>query len=140
MTLKRMIRVAALLLAAAWFSGCATVRAPVPEVSANPAVRELVDSAIASFASGQFAAGTAALERALRIEPKNPLLWQELAQAHLNEGNYQQAEGFAARANSWSGGNRSLLAANWRIISEARAGRGDDAGAEAALQRAMELE
>ena len=58
----------------------------------------------------------------------------------LQKGDYQQAETFAARSNSWAGSNKPLLAKNWRIISEARALHGDSEGARAALARAQALE
>jgi len=58
----------------------------------------------------------------------------------LKKGDYQQAENFAARSNSWAGSNKALIAKNWRIISEARSLRGDNAGAKAALARARALE
>lgn len=127
----------ALLLTVALASGCATVRAPEPPTSShNTAVQALLDTAHAALEDGRFASATAALERALRIEPRNPVLWQELAQAHLRAGNHAQAENFAARSNTWAGGNRALLASNWQIIGEARAARGDAAGARQALERA----
>lgn len=138
---KLLLRLSTVLVAIAFVSGCAAVRvSPPPSASHNPAVLALLDSAHSSLDSGRFAAAAASLERALRIEPRNPVLWQELAQAHLDEGNYQQAENFAARSNSWAGANRPLLAENWRIIREARARRGDDAGAQVASERARTFE
>jgi len=58
----------------------------------------------------------------------------------LNEGDYAQAETLAARANAWSGKDRHLRAANWRIIAEARNRRGDAGGAQAATRRAESFE
>lgn len=108
--------------------------------SSNPAVIALLDKARADASAGQLPTATATLERALRIEPRNPVLWQELALLKLQKGDYRQAENFAARSNSWAGTNKSLQATNWRIISEARALRGDNEGAQAALARAKALE
>ena len=48
-------------------------------------------------------AAAASIERALRIEPRNPRLWQELARVRLKQGQYAQAENVAARSNSWAG-------------------------------------
>lgn len=126
----------AFLLIVLLASGCATVRAPEPPASHNSAVLALLGTAHVEQENGRFVAASAALERALRIEPRNPVLWQELARVHYRAGNYAQAENFAARSNSWAGGNRALLAANWQIIGEARAARGDTAGAQQALERA----
>lgn len=118
--------------------GCAG--RPVAPVSENSAVAALVDSALADAGSGRNAQAAAALERALRIEPKNPRLWQELARARLREGDYAQVESLAARSNSWAGSDNRLRAENWRLIAEARVRRGDDAGARSAIERAEKLE
>lgn len=112
----------------------------IATASSNPAVVALLKSSRAEADDGRLPTATATVERALRIEPRNPVLWQELALLKLQQGDYQQAENFAARSNSWAGSNKPLLAKNWRIISEARALRGDHAGAEAALARAKALE
>jgi len=107
---------------------------------ANPAVIALLDTANADASAGRLPTATAAIERALRIEPRNPVLWQKLAMLKLQKGEYQQAENLAARSNSWAGSNKPLLAKNWHIIAEARSLRGDNAGAKAALARAKALE
>ncbi len=111
-----------------------------PPPSANPAVLALLDTAQVDAMAGRTPTATAAIERAIRIEPKNPVLWQKLALLKLEKGEYQQAENFAARSNSWAGSNKALQAKNWHIISEARSLRGDNAGAKAALARAKTLE
>ena len=130
---------AALIFVLTALAGCAVGPVRPPMVSENQAVLALLESARFDLDEGRFPSATASLERALRIEPRNPFLWQELAQAHLRQGNYQQAESFAARSNSWAGSDKSLLAANWQIIAESRAKRGDDAGAQAAGERAAQL-
>jgi len=124
-----------LLLAA-----CAALSpAPAP-VSDNAAVLALVDQAHAEAADHRLQGAVGTIERALRIEPRNPFLWQELARLHLAQGDYDQTESLAARSNSWAGPNRQLRAANWRLISEARQARGDAAGAQDAEDRARQLE
>lgn len=134
-----------LLAVAAILGGCATVQPlapvsePVPAPPApfeNVAVASLVDGARADAAAGRLVNAAASLERALRIEPRNPRLWQELARVRLKQGDYVQAESVAARSNSWAGGDNRLRAENWRIIAQAREARGDTAGARAALEAA----
>lgn len=115
----------------ALFAGCAVS----PPVSGSAAVAQLVDNARADAAAGAPARAEAALERALRIEPKNPRLWQELARLKLVLGDYAQAESLALRANAWSGTDAELRAENWRLVAEARLAQGNDAGAREALQR-----
>lgn len=129
-------------LTAALFSGCAGLPSSTteaPPVSDNTAVVALVDNARTDVAGGKLDAAAASLERALRIEPRNPSLWQELARISLQQGQYQQAEGFAARSNGWAGGNKTLAADNWRIIGQARLKRGDHQGAQTAFDKAAAL-
>jgi Tfp pilus assembly protein PilF len=120
-------------------TGCAVI-APVPKVSQNTAVLALVENAHADAEAGRLPNAAATLERALRIESKNPRLWQELARVRMQQGDYAQAESTAARANTWVGDDHELRAQNWRLIAEARAARGDDAGAKAAQQRAEQAQ
>ncbi|MBI3571641.1 MAG: tetratricopeptide repeat protein [Gammaproteobacteria bacterium] len=126
-------------IASAWLAGCAGFLPPAPEaqpVSDNTAVVALMDTARTDIANGKLDAAVAPMERALRIEPRNPLLWQELSRLRLQQGQYQQAEGLAARSSGWAGNNKALRAENWRIIGEARLKRGDYQGAQAAFDKA----
>jgi Tfp pilus assembly protein PilF len=139
---KTLKRVTAFALTAVLAAGCAVIRpgaAPTP-VSENAAVLALVDTAHLDVDAGRYPNAVAGLERALRLEPKNPRLWQELARVRLREGDFTQAESLAARSNSWAGDNSDLRAQNWRVIAEARAARGDESGAKAALERVKQLE
>jgi cytochrome c-type biogenesis protein CcmH/NrfG len=132
-------------------AGCASVHEPAPVSESAPAptpaprtesfaVADLMDSARADLAAGRLANAAASLERALRIEPRNPRLWQELARVRLKQGDYAQAEGVAARSNSWAGADSALRAENWRLIAQAREARGDADGARAALEAAARIE
>ena len=138
-----------LLAVVAILGGCATVEPPAPvsepgsiptpappAAIENPAVASLMDGARADVAAGRLVNAAASLERALRIEPRNPRLWQELARVRLKQGDYAQAESVAARSSSWAGGDNRLRAENWRLIAQAREARGDTAGARAALEAA----
>jgi cytochrome c-type biogenesis protein CcmH/NrfG len=127
---------------AALLSACTSTpqqEAPPTPKSEMPAVQGLLDSARADIDAGRLDKATASLERALRIEPRNPWLWQELARVHLRQGNYAQAESFAARSNSWAAGDKTLQSVNWHLIGEARARRGDGEGAFAAFEREKAL-
>jgi tetratricopeptide (TPR) repeat protein len=137
-----------LALLAIGIAGCATVvpapgTAPAPPLEQAPAARTenlaiagLLDGARADAAAGRLANAAASLERALRIEPRNPRLWQELARVRLKQGDYAQAESTAARSNSWAGSDTALRAENWRLIAHAREARGDAEGAKGALEAA----
>ena len=119
-------------------ASCAVLR-PTP-ISENPAVLGLLVQARADSAENILQSAAASIERALRIEPRNPWLWQELAKLHLAQGDHTQAESLAARSNTWAGSDTALRAANWRLIAAARSARGDIDGAQAASTRAVELE
>src|SRR5882762_5541930 len=109
--------------------------APAPPLRAeNAAIAGLMDTARADTAAGRLANAAATLERALRIEPRNPRLWQELARVRLKQGQHAQAESVAARSNSWAGSDNALRAENWRLIAEARTARGDAEGARQARE------
>ena len=149
-----------LIILAAFLAGCATAPAPAPDAvpapeavpapsppppppapaqaprSENIAVAGLMENARADVTAGRLANAAASLERALRIEPRNPRLWQELARVRLKQGQFAQAENVAARSNSWAGSDNALRGENWRLIAQAREARGDAEGARTALEQA----
>lgn len=118
-----------------WLTACVTAPS-APPVSDNVAVRALVAQAEIDSQAGRLDNAVAGLERALRIEQKNPRLWLALARQRFMQGDAGQAEQLAERALTWSGDDRELRAAGWRLIAEARAARGDAAGAREAEDRA----
>ena len=113
---------------------------PKPVMSGNPAVIALLDRAQTDNATGQREAAGASLERALRIEPRNAWLWQELAQLRLTQGQYAQATSLAQKSISFAGRDRRLLALDWRVIGNARVAQGNSAGAEQAFKLAADIE
>jgi len=124
---------------------CATVSPPSPSDesparSDNTAVVALLESARADTTAGKLDSAAATLERALRIEPRNASLWHQLARVRLNQGQSGQAIQLATKSSSLAPDNNALRAANWRLIGQARAERGDHAGAEAAFAKAEELD
>ncbi|HEX6691247.1 MAG TPA: tetratricopeptide repeat protein [Burkholderiales bacterium] len=100
------------------------VVASIPPKQENVAVAGLMDSARKDASAGKLGSAAASLERALRIEPRNPRLWHELAQVRLRQADYTQAESLAARSNTYAGSDSALRAANQKIISDARSARG----------------
>lgn len=95
-----------------------------PAPTENIAVARLMANAERDSEAGRLANAAATLERALRIEPRNPRLWHELARVRLKQGEYAQAATLAARSNSWAGSDANLREANQRLIEEARIARG----------------
>ncbi len=111
-----------------------------PAPRATRAVVALLDQARAQLRAGDPDAAAAVLERALRIEPRNPRLWSQLAWVRLRQDLPAQAEQMALKSNALAGGDARLQAANWRIIAKARRLRNDADGAVAAERMARDLE
>lgn len=111
-----------------------------PATKESTAVASLMDSARADSAAGRLSNAAATLERALRIEPRNPRLWSELARVRFQQRDYAQAESTALRSESWAGKDNLLRADNWRLIAAAREARGDSAGAQQARESASRFE
>jgi predicted Zn-dependent protease len=106
-----------------------------PALPANPAVVALLDSADAKEQAGNLEQAGVALERALRLEPRNAMLWHRLARVRLKQGQLQAAVDMAAKSNSLAGENADLQAWNWAVIAEAKEKQGDSKGAAAARAR-----
>ncbi len=99
-------------------------------------VLALLDKARGAAKQGDLDVAESQLERALRIEPRNAVLWHYMAKLRLHQGRLDQAAGLAAKSNSLDRTrNYQLQADNWRIIAHARYRNGDAAGAKAAQQR-----
>lgn len=107
---------------------------------ASSAVVALLETAREQAAAGQDEQAAANLERALRIEPKNPWLWHRLGVLRLQQGNYQAAVDLAQKSNSLAGGNRRLMAGNWELLARAYDALGRDADAEQARRKAQNLQ
>jgi len=95
-----------------------------------------MESARNDAAAGRLSNAAASLERALRLEPRNPRLWHELAKVRLKQGDFAQAENLAARSSTWAANDSALRAENWRVIAQAREAMGDARGAQAARDNA----
>ena len=102
----------------------------------GPAATALVTQAHAQAGSGEFGQAAATLERALRIEPDNPLLWIELGRVRLGEGNAAQADAMGRKAVALATGDPSAQAAGWQLIADSLRVRGRDPEAAEAEQRA----
>lgn len=111
---------------------------PVSPKAEPPAVVALLEHAEQQANAGDLEAAAVTLERAIRIDSRNPMLWHHLATVRLAEGEPAQAEQLAAKSNSLAAGNRALQALNWELIAQARRSQGDTAGARAAEQRARD--
>ena len=110
------------------------------EAISGQAVTSLVKQARAQRAAGQPQQAQGSLERALRIEPRNYFVWSAMAQAYLDQKNYDQAESVAHKSNSLARGNTYAELENWKTIRAARAARGDTVGAQTAQDRVAAIQ
>lgn len=111
---------------------------PAPQTS--PAVVDLLNQARAATQQGQLQRAEVLLERTVRIEPRNPTLWNYLAKLRLHQGRLQEAMGLAAKSNALSASDDDKLKAdNWRIIAHARYQQGNITGAKEAQMKADSL-
>jgi predicted Zn-dependent protease len=93
-------------------------RAPPKQFRLSPATNALVQQAHTQAHAGAFAPAAATIERALRIEPENPLLWIELGQVRLSENNPTQAGAMGRKALALATGDPQAQASAWRLIAE----------------------
>jgi hypothetical protein len=107
------------------------VREPV----LGAASQSLVAQAQSQAKAKNYAVAASSIERALRIEPANALLWIELGKVREAEGNHVQAENMGRKAASLTNAPRASSAA-WRLIADALRARGKTAEAREAAQRA----
>ena len=112
---------------------------PQREYQLGSATQSLVNQARTQAAAGNFAVAAGSIERALRIEPNNPLLWIELGRVRQAEGNYAQAENMGRKGLSLATGDPRTQSSAWRLIAEALRARGKAPQAQEAEARADAL-
>jgi hypothetical protein len=105
----------------------------------GPAASSLVTQARTQAGGGEYGQATATLERALRIEPGNPLLWIELGRVRLAENNAAQADAMGRKALALATGDAGAQAAAWHLIADSLHARGRDPEAAEAEGRAGTL-
>lgn len=99
------------------------IPSPAPPASSG-ATAALLDQSRQQSAAGNFAMATSSLERALRINPRDPGLWLELGRVKLRQRDFVQAESMGRRASAIAGTD-----ARWRgqideLLDAARSGQG----------------
>jgi tetratricopeptide (TPR) repeat protein len=112
--------------------------APPPrQFRLNAASAALVNQAHAQAGGGDYGQAAATLERALRIEPDNPLLWIELGRVRLGENNPAQADAMGHKALSLATGDPAAQASAWHLIADSLRARNRNGEAAEADQRAQ---
>ncbi|MBS0578718.1 MAG: tetratricopeptide repeat protein [Proteobacteria bacterium] len=108
---------------------------PPKQFRLSSASQALVTQAHQQSGSGDYAGAAATLERALRIEPDNPLLWTELGRIRLGENNPAQAEAMGRKALALATGDPAAQSSAWHLIAESLRARGKNAEAAEADRR-----
>jgi uncharacterized protein HemY len=84
------------------------------------------------MAGGDFGLSAATIERAMRIEPGNPLLWIELGRVRYTAGDYAQADAMGRKALALATGDPQAQASAWRLIADSlRSRRRNEEAADA---------
>lgn len=108
----------------------------VREPALGAASKALVGQAQTQVASKNYAVAASSIERAMRIEPDNPLLWIELGKVRQAEGNYQQAENMGRKAASMAVNAPRTQSSAWSLVAESLRARGKNSEAREAQERA----
>ena len=112
---------------------------PPKQFHLGPAASALVAQAHRQVASGDSVQAAATLERALRIEPDNPLVWIELGRVRLAENNPAQADAMGRKALALASGDTAAQSSAWRLVGDSLRARGNNDGAADADRRAASL-
>ncbi len=91
--------------------------------SMGKAAKSLLDKAESQQQAGDLSGAASTLERAVRIEARNPLLWNRLANVRLQQGHSDLAVEFASKSSEFAGSDESLKQNNARIIDKANSSR-----------------
>lgn len=105
----------------------------------GPAATSLVGAAHAQEQSRNFGLAAETLERALSIEPRNPLVWIELGRENIMAGNPAQAYGMGRKALYLANGDPHAQANAWELIAASLRAQGRNDEAYVAEERAVRL-
>ena len=114
-------------------------RPKVAAATLGPASTALVSQAQSQRKRGDFPGATISIERAMRIEPNNPLLWIEMGRLRMDQANFPQAESMGRKALSMSVGDDRTQSLAWQLIADSFKARGKNPQAQDALERSKAL-
>jgi len=101
----------------------------------SPVVAKLMVSADTQQRAGKLDAAANSLERALRIEPRNALLWGRLADVRYAQKDWLQSVQLASKSNTLAGDSTTLRRRNWYLMANAYDSLGDSVNAEKYRQK-----
>jgi predicted Zn-dependent protease len=108
---------------------------PPREYRLSPATQSLVTQARSLLAHGELNGASATLDRAIRIEPNNPLLWIELGKVQIVAGEARAAEGCARKALTLASGDRAAQAQAGHVLVDALRAQGRNQEAQEVSSR-----
>jgi len=106
---------------------------------APPAILALVNQADKSSKAGDLESAVATIERALRIDSRNPALTYKLARLRLKQSKPRLAEDLAKKAALLAVNDPQIKKQSWLLISEARKQQKNYYGAKEAKLKADNL-
>jgi predicted Zn-dependent protease len=109
--------------------------APQRENRLSPATQSLVTQAKTLLAHGDIDGASSTLDRALRIEPNNPLLWIEQGRVRLVDSEAHQAEGCARKALALASGDRAAQNQAGHLLIDALRAQGRNQEAQDVASR-----
>lgn len=99
----------------------------------------LVAQAHAQANGGDYGQASATIERALRIEPDNPLLWIELGRVRLGANDPAQADAMGHKALALATGDLAAQSSAWHLVADSLRARRRNPEAAEAEERAKNL-
>ena len=104
---------------------------PLPPGSdMSPVAQSLLARSDALIREGEWDAASNSLERALRLEPNNAVLWNKLAGVRYQQQDWQQAIQLAAKSNTLVVSDNNLKRRNWNMMANAYHSLGDTDSAQ----------
>jgi tetratricopeptide (TPR) repeat protein len=104
------------------------------------AASALVADAHTQEQTHNFGLAAETLERALSIEPRNPLVWIELGRENILAGNPSQAYGMGRKALYLASGDPHAQAGAWQLIAASLRAQGRNDEAYTAEEKAVALD
>lgn len=111
-------------------------QAPTTAAPQNAAIVALLQGAQQDTGRGDLNAAQNRLERALRIAPRDPQVYYQLADVQRRLGQFMQAEQVALKGVNVAVGQPAQLRRLWSLVALIRSDAGDSAGARKAQAEA----
>jgi Tfp pilus assembly protein PilF len=106
----------------------------------SPAMAALIQDADESIEQQQWGRALFILERALRVDAKQPEVWTRMAVTYLGKAEPEQALQMARRSNSYARSKPELQSYNWLLISRAYRALDQPQAADSAAAKSQQLQ